>query len=176
MIRSNPDAWIQTYTGKMLWPLEPAAEDVFLLDIAHALSMKCRYGGHCAEFYSVAEHCVLLSHVVSKPNALWALLHDAAEAYLADIPRPVKPFIGGFKDLETEIMVQVCAKFGLDPEEPEEVKAADTRITADEKLALMQAGPAWNGLGTPFGVRINNYRPRLARKFFVQRFLELQKR
>ena len=78
--------WIQTYTGRQFWPLDPRIEDIDIHDIAHALSHQCRYSGHCLRFYSVAEHSVLLSHHVAGEHMLWALLHDAWEAYLAAIP------------------------------------------------------------------------------------------
>ena len=74
--------WIQVHSGGRFFPLEPDLDDISITDIAHSLSMVCRYGGHCLRFYSVAEHCVLLSHTVDPEFARWALLHDAAEAYV----------------------------------------------------------------------------------------------
>jgi hypothetical protein len=90
---SNPTRvgdWIQTYSGRQFWPLDPRVEDVHLEDIAHALSNVCRYTGHVREFYSVAEHSVHVSWSCEPEDALWGLLHDASEAYLADMARPVK--------------------------------------------------------------------------------------
>lgn len=81
--------WMMTYSGRAFWPLDPRADEIDPLDIAHALSMLCRYGGHVRRFYSVAEHCVLMSHAVAPEHALWALLHDATEAYMVDLPRPI---------------------------------------------------------------------------------------
>jgi len=90
--------WIQTFTGRRFYPLNPSAEDVYLEDIAHALSMKCRFTGHCKQFYSVAEHCVRMAHHAKFmppmfrpiPMSVAALLHDAAEAYLPDVAAPLK--------------------------------------------------------------------------------------
>src|SRR4051812_20612492 len=82
--------WMQTYTGRAFWPLDAQPEDVDPLDIAAALSMLCRYGGHVSRFYSVAEHCLLMSEAVAPEHALWALLHDATEAYMGDMVRPLK--------------------------------------------------------------------------------------
>ena len=58
---SAPHAWIETYTGRKFWPLAPSPDDIDIFDIAQALSMTCRYKGHTNEFYSVAEHSVLLA-------------------------------------------------------------------------------------------------------------------
>src|SRR5579885_2784587 len=82
--------WIQTYCGVAFYPLDPRPEEILIEDIAHALSMLCRFTGHVKRFYSVAQHCVYVSHRCDPKDALWGLLHDAAEAYLNDISRPVK--------------------------------------------------------------------------------------
>lgn len=165
--------WIQVYTGRPFWPLDPRPEEIDIEDIAQALSLKCRYGGHCRRFYSVAEHSVLVSHHVAPEHALWALLHDAGEAYLADVPRPVKPSLQGWKQLEAGLMRVVCARFGLPSEEPDDVKRADFAITTDEKAALMADGPAWAGLLPPLGVKIECLSPMDARAAFMSRFKEL---
>jgi hypothetical protein len=88
--RDRRGDWMQTFTGRAFYPLDPRPEDIDPVDIAHALSLICRYGGHSSRFYSVAEHCVLMSHAVAPEHALWALLHDATEAYLGDMIRPLK--------------------------------------------------------------------------------------
>lgn len=98
MNSKRDDAWILTYTGREFWPLDPRAEDVFIEDIAHALALTCRFTGHCREFYSVAQHSVLCSHYVADHGGdtgtqLAALLHDASEAYLPDVARPIKDLI-----------------------------------------------------------------------------------
>lgn len=129
-------SWIQTYTGRKVDPLKMCVADVCIEDIAHALAMKCRYTGHCPQFYSVAQHSVLVAqNCPTQP--LWGLLHDAAEAYLADISRPVKiglrERIGSvFDEIEDAIMAVVCVRFGLPLEQPEEVKAADVLLLATE--------------------------------------------
>jgi hypothetical protein len=83
--------WVQTFTGVKVHPLDPRPEDVRVADVAHALARLCRFTGHVkAAHYSVAQHSVLASHVVHPAAALLALLHDAAEAYLGDLSRPLK--------------------------------------------------------------------------------------
>ena len=79
-----------TYTGKEFYPLDPNPADIDIKDIAHALSNCCRFAGHIKSFYSVAQHSVIVSELCEPENALAGLLHDASEAYLSDIARPVK--------------------------------------------------------------------------------------
>lgn len=148
--------FMQTFTGIKFWPMDPRAEEVDILDIAHSLSMQCRYAGHCRKFYSVAEHSVLLARWVrgkaDAETALWGLLHDASEAYLVDVPRPVKPYLDGYRDAEALVMRRVCDKFGLPHAMPAIVHEADERILADELVNLKRMD--WhrdheNGLGVP---------------------------
>src|ERR1035437_7115321 len=94
--------FIETYTGRAFWPLAPTADALAVIDIAHALSNQCRYSGHVVFFYSVAQHCCLLaswvvSHGGSALDALQILMHDAPEAYLVDIPRPIKQYIPEYR-------------------------------------------------------------------------------
>ena len=94
--------WIQTHLGIQFIVLEPRFENIHIGDIAHALSMNCRFNGHCKDFYSVAEHSVHVSRILDDdPNlALWGLLHDASEAYITDLPRPVKNAMPQFEEIE----------------------------------------------------------------------------
>jgi len=167
--------WIQTYSGRAFYPLDPHAEDVCIEDIAHALSQLCRFGGHCQRFYSVAEHSVLLSRYVAPGFQLWALLHDASEAYLVDVPRPVKKQILGYVEAERRVMRAICERFRLDPLEPWAVKDADTRILADEARQLMVPPPMpWAGDNNPLGVTLQFWDPLYARSEFLSRFEELR--
>ena len=147
--------WIQTYTGGQFWPMDPRAEEIYAEDIAHALSMACRYAGHCLEFYSVAEHSVLLSRVVAPEYRLWALLHDASEAYLVDVPRPVKPFLANYRETEDRLMAEVCRRFGLALDMPVEIKRADSAILNDERAQNMRhSRHDWSVDPTPLGVTL----------------------
>lgn len=133
--------WIQTYTGRRFWPMDPRADEIFIEDIAHALSMQCRYAGHCLRFYSVAEHSVLVArHLLEthgRTMALYGLLHDASEAYLVDVPRPVKPYLLGYNAAEDRVSDAVFARFRLAPTLPQCVKDADNAILANEIENLM---------------------------------------
>lgn len=166
--------WMQCFSGGQFWPLDPRAEEIHIADIAHALSMQCRYAGHCLRFYSVAEHSVKLSHVVSPENALWALLHDASEAYLVDVPRPVKPYLTGYKDAEARVMAAVCERFGLPLDMPAEVHAADNAIIGDERANMAPCAAEWYATGPGLGVTLNYWSPEVAERMFLARFNALQ--
>jgi len=167
--------WIQTFTGRCFWPLDPKPEEVFIEDIAHALSMTCRFAGHCTRFYSVAEHSVNVSRLVPPEDALWGLLHDAAEAYSADIPRPLKRFLTEWKPMEDAITNVIVQKFGLPSEEPRSVKEADWRILADEQSALMSpCEQGWSDMAEPFGIPIFCLAWNEAKFLFLNRFRQIQ--
>lgn len=166
--------WMQTFSGKQFWPVDPRPEEIHIEDIAHALSMQCRFAGHCLRFYSVAEHSYLLSHAVCPDNALWALLHDASEAYLVDVPRPLKPHLPGYREAEDAVMAAVCARFGLSPGMPREVKIADGRILADEARQNMADPPvAWSDTGAPLRIELPLWEPHIAKRMFLARFKQL---
>lgn len=169
--------WIQTFTGKRFYPLDPRVDDIDIRDIAHALSMQCRYAGHCNRFYSVAEHCVLLSRFLESEGRLvarWALLHDASEAYILDVPRPLKPYLVNYKGIEASIMEVVAQTFGLYALMPAEVKRADDRILADE--VSQNLGPLkWDyEPGPKLGVTLHFWTPAEAERAFLARFDELR--
>jgi hypothetical protein len=160
--------WIQTALGQQFWPIDPRADEIEPEDVAHALSMLCRFGGHCLRFYSVAEHSVLLARAVAPEHRLWALLHDASEAYLVDIPRPLKPFLVGYREAEDKIMAAVCERFGLAPEMPAQVTAFDTRILTDERQQNMATAPKpWSTDAEPIGVTLQFWSPEQAKREFM---------
>lgn len=165
--------WIQTYKGRQFWPMDPRPEDVNILDIAHSLSHLCRYTGHCIRFYSVAEHSVLMSRYV-KTNKLWALLHDATEAYLVDVPRPIKPFLIGYKQAELAIQRVIATRFNLPPDIPAEVHDADRRILTDEMQQNMAPPPEpWSTVAEPLGVALKFWTPERAEYEFLEEFCAL---
>jgi hypothetical protein len=171
--------WIQTYTGRQFWPLDPRAAEIDIDDIAHALSNLCRYSGHTERFYSVAEHSVYVSHIVPPEFAMWGLLHDATEAYLVDLPRPLKRYsaMGDlYREIEGRLMVAICEHFGLGMPEPPCVKQADDVLLMTEKRDLMKTAPAkWRETADPLPLSINRdpIHPEQAKAMFYRRYYAL---
>lgn len=172
-VQSGAD-WIQTASGRAFYPLRPRPADVCLSDIAHGLSNLCRYGGQCKRFYSVAEHSVLLSYAVPPALARWALMHDASEAYLIDIPRPLKPFLPQYREAERVLMECIAARYGLEWPEPADLHEYDTRILHNEQSVLHPSPPQpWNVPGLPLaGITITGWQPLQARARFLSRCAE----
>jgi len=172
----NATGWIETYTGRMVTPLTPNPRTLGITDIAYALANKCRYTGHTAKYYSVAEHCVLMAQYglyTSTEVARWALLHDAVEAYLPDIPRPLKPGIPGWAEIEGRMERAVLTHFQLTlrASTREAVKDMDTRILLREaETLLVSGGLNWQIPGKPLRVTVEGWEPRRARSRFLTTF------
>ncbi len=181
---------IQTFTGKKFYPLAPRAEDICIEDIAHALSRKCRFGGHTKMFYSVAQHCVLVSELLepsTESTLLWGLLHDAAEAYMPDFATPIKEFFyARYEDatyfistLEYQINHCIQKVFRIPPNaySHQLIKAADLKALATERHQLMSEGFEWEGLAGiyPAPIKINPLSPYLAEDLFMDRFRKLMR-
>ncbi|PZP57434.1 MAG: phosphohydrolase [Delftia acidovorans] len=174
--------WKQLYSGKRFYSLAPRPEDICIIDIAHALSMKCRYGGHCKQFYSVAQHSVLVARHASQEDCLRALLHDAHEAYspFGDITKPDKDAIRQ-DDVDVRCYIQrvednidraVAAKFNLPfPIKNRAIDILDTRILHDEREAIMvPTNEVWGVPFEPLGVEIQPWKPEIARAKFLDMF------
>jgi uncharacterized protein len=147
--------WSQTYCGIAFWPHDPRPEDVDIRDIAHALSLMCRFGGHSRCFYSVAEHSIRVAALCSQKNKLAALLHDAAEAYLVDLPRPIK-YSGAmgfeYRKMEVGINIIIHQKFNIVPSvsAKKEIDLADDILLATEARDLLGPHPIpWAALPEP---------------------------
>lgn len=174
---SRDFTWLYTYSGVRFDVEDPRPENINIIDIAHALSLLCRYGGHSSRFYSVAEHSVLVSYLVPEEDALAGLLHDATEAYVVDLPRGVKNAIGyRYRMLEVAVWDAIVKQFGLASKLPESVKYADNAILLTEKKALMHPSvPEWlvgMGYEEP-NVEIVGFTSRVAEAMFLQRFKQL---
>lgn len=170
--------WLQTFTGRQFFLFDPRAEDVCIEDIAHALSLLCRYAGHCRSFYSVAEHSLLVESAMKTNDVrmrLGALLHDAAEAYLVDVPRPLKRHLLPYGEIELNVEVAIADKFDLYwPIKQPAIAALDNRILLDERAQIMTpTSHDWNIDGRPIGVEIKGHHPQLAESLFLRRFNEL---
>lgn len=172
-------SWIQTYTGEVFYPLEPSVTTINIVDIAHALAMVCRFNGHTSAFYSVAEHCVRMSEQVPPEMALHALLHDAAEAYVSDVARPIKPHLGGFDEIEDNLLACIHSRYGLtrEPYIEQALKVADLRMLATERAQLMVLQtPHWDCLEgiDPYDIYLECWNPEKAERVFMNRFLLLR--
>jgi len=132
----TPDC-IRTFSGIYMNIFEPKPEMICIEDIAHSLSNQCRFGGHLPNFYSVSQHSIMVSGLVPKEHFLAALLHDASEAYLMDIPTPIKRRLSNYKELENNIMVVVAEKYNFEWPLSKEVKEADQIMLVSEWHCLM---------------------------------------
>tara|TARA_R110000868_G_scaffold76573_2_gene220105 strand:- start:33106 stop:33744 length:639 start_codon:yes stop_codon:yes gene_type:complete len=128
---------IRTSTGLYV-DFKNLSEDVIdIEDIAHSLSMQCRFGGHLPEFYSVAQHSVECSWRVSPENALEALLHDASEAYMLDIPKPLKNLLPDYEKIEYNLMIVIANKYGFNYPLLKEIKTVDAEMLRVEFDSVM---------------------------------------
>lgn len=182
MREHNYEHWIETYTGHPFDPLNPDPLRVCIMDIAHSLSNQCRFSGHTNVFYSVAQHSVHVSEEVESMGAclefqLLALFHDASEAYLQDMPTPIKRQMPTYREAEKK--VQAVIEKALFPEMTEEfkryseltIKQADLILLATEARDLMNDPKDWASLKgiIPRGIKINPWTPEAAKKEFFYR-------
>lgn len=136
---------IKTYTGVMIDPLRPESEKIRMEDIAHALSMLCRANGHFKSFYSVGQHSIncmreAAARGYSRKVRLACLLHDASEAYLSDVTRPVKQEMPKYKEIEAPLQEAIWNKYLTEPltdEERAQVFLVDDDMLVHEFLELM---------------------------------------
>ena len=165
---------MQTHSGRQYWPLDPKPDDVDIFDIAHALSNLCRFGGHVSSFYSVAQHSVYVSHNVPLEWRLVALLHDATEAYVVDVPRPLKKFLTNYKEIELLNWFAIAERFYLPLEMPECIHDADNFVLRAEARILMPRSEwAYADHAADLGRTFQPLEPRAAKMFFLDRFMEL---
>lgn len=139
--------WIQTFTGRAVHLLDPRPEEIHIEDIAHALAHICRYTGHVEMFYSVAEHSLWASFLVPPHLRLTALLHDATEAYVNDLSKPLKNLLPAYEAIEQKMWLAVAERFGIPSELPKEVKTVDKALLMAEHAMLLKPPPA------PWGYR-----------------------
>jgi hypothetical protein len=156
--------------------LDAESCDFTIEDVAHGLSNVCRFAGQCRSFYSVAEHSVYVSRIVPAADALAGLLHDAAEAFIGDVSKPLKDLLPDYRAVEAKIEAAVLARFGLSLPLPPSIKAADLTMLATEQVALMRNRDRWGTVGgyAPLpGFPISAHPPEAAKRMFLDRFAEL---
>ena len=161
----TPDC-IRTFTGKYVNVFEPTPEMICIEDIAHALAQQPRFGGHLPTFYSVASHSLNCSYLAeTSQEKLEALMHDASEAYLLDIPSPIKKRLNNYKEIEHRLMVLIGEKFGF------QWPMSDTMVTIDESMLVAE----WNYLMLKKeSWKINLYDEKKTEWEFLRTFVQLQ--
>lgn len=164
--------WEITYTGKKMHFISPSVEEICIEDIAHALSMICRFNGHMKEFYSVAEHSIRVASLLPKEYKLAGLFHDAAEAYTMDIPRPIKRAYN-LHHIEEPVTKIIFQKYGIGLPLPQEVINADEILLATELRDLTKRHEDCYANAEPLPERIRPYEQRLAESVFLYRAFEL---
>jgi 5'-deoxynucleotidase YfbR-like HD superfamily hydrolase len=180
----KPDGSIHTVSGRWIDPLAPDPASIEIEDIAQALANQCRFGGHCRAFYSVAQHSALIADVCeerggSAAEALTALMHDASEAYLVDLPHPLKhrsPLGAPYKLAEARLEEAIQARFDLAPPGPG-LKQIDRAMLATERAAIASGGDPWPELDgfEPLDLEIDPWDPARARREFLERFERLDR-
>lgn len=176
----NVPPYIETWSGRKVHLLDPQPEEIYIYDIAYSLGMQCRFTGHTSHFYSVAEHSVLVSHLVPEKLALDGLLHDAAEAYLSDLASPLKRLLPQYYELEDRFVKVIADKFNLHNPMPKEVKSADNAaLILEADQLLITKGKDWKHhypttieVPTQFR-RLSCIEPKHAGNYFMNRFLEI---
>lgn len=170
--------YISTYLGNRFYPQDPARSQIDIEDIAHGLAYTCRFNGQTRTFYSVAQHSLIVSDLVTEELKLDALLHDASEAYLGDVVKPLKALLTEYKIIEKQTSDVIAQTFGLIGCCHPAIKQADLIALATEKRDLMPYSvEPWHYLAhiEPLPQRLIPQSPNDAKKAFMQRFAELAK-
>jgi uncharacterized protein len=180
-----PGPYLQTVSGRWVNPFDPDPDQLDAGDIARALANQCRFGGHSRVFYSVAQHSVIVSELVEQrggdaEDVFAALMHDASEAYLGDMPHPIKhrsSLGAAFKAAEDHLEAALRERFGIKAHVPE-IKRADRALLATERRAFSAEGWHWPELEgvEPLELELTALAPDEAAQAFAQRYAELAAR
>ena len=177
---TNDHDWIQLFGGDQFFLTRPTVGMIHASDIARSLAMQVRYLGHMKGRYSIAEHCCLMADYEWRMHddpetALWALLHDATEAYMPDFPRPWKrlPQFAFVREAEERLMAVIAERFELRGRKiPDHIDALDRRILADEAKQVFPTGPTnnWNEIWEPgLGIEVEFWSVEDAEAHYFQR-------
>ena len=183
--RPDPGPFLQTVSGRRVNPLDPDLDQLDIEDIARALGNLCRFGGHCRTFYSVAQHSVIVSQLVEErggdaEDVFAALMHDAAEAYLGDMPHPLKhrsALGAAFREAEEQLEAAIRERFAIKPDVPE-IKRADRALLATERRAFSAESWHWPELDgvEPLDFELESWPPQRAAEAFLERYAALAAR
>ena len=181
----GPGPYLQTVSGRWVNPFDPDPSQLDAGDIARALANQCRFGGHSRVFYSVAQHAVIVSELVEQgggdvEDVFAALMHDATEAYLGDMPHPLKhrsPLGAAFKQAEDHLERALRERFRIKPDVPE-IKRADRALLATERRAFSAEDWHWPELAgiEPLDLELTAWSPDEAARVFAARYAELDGR
>jgi hypothetical protein len=162
---------IRTVSGNYVNVFDPDPDTITIEDIAHSLSNQPRFGGHLPNFYSVAQHSLECSKLIKHEEKFAALMHDASEAYLLDMPSPIKRELSNYKDIENNLMNVIAKKFGFTYPLSEEVKIIDQIMMVNEWEYLMLGSIKLDSKGNR--VMFNCYKPGYVRDSFLNAFKQL---
>lgn len=178
-MKPNHPYWLATNAGNIMDLLQPNVDEITIEDIANNLGKICRFNGQLKQWYSVAEHCVKVSQMVPERYKLQALLHDAAEAYVCDVPTPLKRLLGErYTSIEDNVSRAIGVKFGVELVDlPKVVKDADRALVVSERNALQDKPQTWGDeyedtLIYPFFMRQYST-PDMATRCYLQTFKAL---
>lgn len=174
-------AYISTSKGRRFYLSAPVFD---IEEIAHSTSLMCRFNGHCRQFYSVAEHSLLVALICEQlglADPFEGLMHDAHEAYLVDLAKPWKVEVPGFELVEKRLELAMRKHYQLTDEITAGCKRADWIALAIEARALLPSR------GTDFAwpegvladaarlsdIRVNCQLPGVSRQYFLHTFAEL---
>ncbi len=168
-------AWLPTFTGRRLDPRAITEADIDVRDLAHHLSLRCRFTCATPFLYSVGQHSLLVSAIVPPEHGLWGLLHDAGEFLLPDVARPIKddPGLSALRDWELTTLRCVARRYILPWPMPECVHEADRIVLATEARDLFNGAIGWGLTERPLPEKILEMRPRDVEAMFLARFRQL---
>jgi 5'-deoxynucleotidase YfbR-like HD superfamily hydrolase len=178
-----PGPYVQTVSGRWVNPFDPEPSQLDAGDIARALANQCRFGGHSRAFYSVAQHSVIVSEVVERrggdaEDVFAALMHDATEAYLGDMPHPLKhrsALGAAFRTAEEHLEQAIRDRFAIRPDVAE-IKRVDRALLATERRAFSAEEWHWPELEgvEPLDLALEAWSPDEAALAFTRRYAELE--
>ena len=167
---------ISTRSGRRLYLHNPSPSQILIDDIAHGLAHQCRFNGQTNQFYSVAQHSVIVASILPPELKLAGLLHDAAEAYLGDIVQPLKELLPDFAEIESRFAEVIGDRFNVDLKHNDAIKKADLIALATERRDLMPMEIVeWESLigVMPLNKSIYPLSPEKAKARFIDYYLKL---
>lgn len=170
------DRYLSTFTGNKFFPFAPHPHQIDIRDIAHGLSLLCRFSGQCPYFFSVAEHSIYVANNLPDNLKLEGLLHDASEAYLADLPRPVKVGLPEYNAIEAAVEEVIAQKFDLAFPTPSQVKTADNALLRNEVFTFFGAERYFEDFGEEYvsrGEHLFGFDPATAESKFLNLYSRL---